>query len=481
MKIKQEHGERPVLRTHIALCAGLLFIGSADADQVDDVVRAEMARQHIPGVSISVVKGGRIVKEKGYGIANVEHQVAVTPVTVFQSASVGKQFTAALTMLLVEDGKINLDAPVSTYLPSVPDTWAKITVRHLLTHTSGLPANDKSIDLHRDYSEDELLQAATKVSLQAAPGDQWIYSNLGYQVLGILCSNVGGKFYGDQLRERIFKPIDMKARIISERDIVPHRAAGYDRVNGRLFNQEWVSPTLNTTADGCLYMTAHDLARWSIALDEDKVLSSAIKDASWTPARLNDGNVIDYGFGWEIHSSNGHRRIEHNGAWQGFMSQISRFPGDKVAVIVLLNRSHARPGDIVDKIGAQYIPGLSSEHAAPPSASTFGLTPFFLRGSMNKWGVSDRMQKVDESTYEAVITLDAGIQEFKVGSEDWEAIDFGAAFDEPSTDLDKAKPMEFKGTNLMLQVPQLAQYAFRFDVRRPRNPLLTVRRSAGVR
>ncbi|MEO7207337.1 MAG: serine hydrolase [Steroidobacteraceae bacterium] len=469
------------LLTHlrIALCVGVLFFGCVEADQVDDVVSAEMARQHIPGVSIAVVKNGKIVKEKGYGIANVEHQVPVTSSTVFQSGSVGKQFTAALTMLLVEDGKIKLDEPISAYLPTTPASWSKITVRHLLTHTSGMAAVDKSIDMRKDYSEEELLQHIENVPLLSPPGEKWAYSNMGYQVLGILCSRVGGSFYGDQLRERLFKPIGMGTRIISERDIVPHRAAGYDRVGEVLYNQEWVSPTLNSTGDGSLYLTAHDLALWSIALEGDQVLSKSMKDISWTPAKLNDGSTTNYGFGWFVESKNGHRRVGHGGAWQGFTTVITRFIDDGLAVIVLTNRSHSRPDLIVDEIAARYVPGLISK-TAQPTAGLFASIPIYVRGTMNGWSLRDRMQKADQSIYEAELTLETGSNAFFIESEDGEEVELGAPFDEQATYLDKPKPLDLKADILILEVSKLGRYVFRVDVRDPHKPLLTVRPKAGL-
>lgn len=462
------------MRYQIALFMGLLAFGCAEADTVDDLVNAEMARQHIPGVSIAVVKNGKIVKEKGYGIANVEDQAPVTPSTIFQSGSVGKQFTSALTMLLIKDGKIKLDRPISAYLPNTPKSWSKITVRHLLTHTSGMASLDKSINMRKDYSEDELLQLIEKVPLLSPPGEKWAYSNMGYEVLGILCSRVGGSFYGDQLRERIFKPIGMGARIISERNIVPHRAAGYDREGKVLYNQEWVSPTLNSTGDGSLYLTAHDLALWSIALESDAILSKSIKDFSWTPARLNDGSATKYGFGWFIESKNGHRRVAHDGAWQGFTVAFTRFVDDGLAVIVLTNRSHSRPGLIVDQIAGHYVPGLIAK-TAPPSAALFASVPIYVRGTMNQWSLRDRFQKTEASAYEAVLTLETGSNAFFIASEDGEAVALGAPFDEQATYLDKPKPLDSNADILILEVSQRAQYVFRLDVRDPHKPLLTVR------
>jgi len=454
-----------MVRWLAAVAIGLFSAGVAHADQVDKLVAAEMARQHIPGVSIAVVRDGKIIKEAGYGLANVEHKVAVTPQTIFQSGSVGKQFTSALVMLLVQDGKLSLDAPLSNYLPNVPATWSGITIRHLLTHTAGLAAEDASQDLRKDFTEAELWHAIAKVPLESAPGEKWAYSNLGYQVLGIVCSRVGGKFYGEQLRERIFVPAGMQTRIISERDIVPHRAAGYDRVEGVLRNQQWVSPSVNTTGDGSLYLTARDLARWSIALEGDKVLNPAIKQASWTPAKLNDGSATVYGFGWGVGEVKGHHFVQHGGAWQGFTSQITRYVDDRLAVIVLVNRSNAQPGQIADLIAGSYIPALAPPKAFMPSAATLSAVPFYLRGSMNDWGLNNRLQPQERGVFESRIELAQGQHSFKIGSEDWSAVDFGARFDEELAQPGQARLLDAKGGNMMLDVPRRATYVFRLDAR----------------
>jgi CubicO group peptidase (beta-lactamase class C family) len=297
-----------------------LFLGAGwvQADPVDDLIQAEMKRSNTPGISLAVVRDGRIVREQGYGLANVEHGVPVTAATVFQSGSIGKQFTAALVMLLVEEGKLKLDDPISRHLPKTPKAWKNITVRHLLTHTSGVGDPGKKVDLRKDYTDEQMIAIAASVPLSFQPGERWEYSNTGYHLLGYICNRAGGKFYGDQLRERIFGPLGMGARIISERDIVPHRAAGYEVENGELRNQAWVSPTMNTTADGSLYLTARDLALWDLALYRDAPLSARLKESSWTPVTLKGGATHPYGFGWDLEPVNGHRRIWHNGRWQGF-------------------------------------------------------------------------------------------------------------------------------------------------------------------
>ncbi len=339
--------------------------------RVDAYAAAEMHAEKIPGLALAVVQDGKIVKAQGYGLANIELDVPVKPETIFQTGSVGKQFTATSVMMLVEDGKIRLDDPISKYLPGTPAAWDRITVRNLLTHTSGIPDYESDsltkkgaafIDLRRDYTEAELLRRFEGLPLDFPPGSKWSYSNTGYVVLGILIHKVTGKFYGDVLQERIFRPLEMTStRIISEADIIPNRAAGYRLTNGDIKNQEWVSPMLNTTADGALYTNVLDMAKWDSALYTEKLLKKGSLDRMWTPVRLNDGKAAEYGFGWEVTKVNGHRLIEHGGAWQGFTTQISRYVDDKFTVIVLTNldSEHSRPDKIAHAVAALYIPALA--------------------------------------------------------------------------------------------------------------------------
>ena len=184
---------------------------------------------------------------------------------------------------------------------------------------------------------------------------------MGYVMLGILVSKVTGKFYGDFLQERIFKPLGMNtARIISEADIVPNRAAGYRQVKGELKNQEWVSPSMNTTADGSLYLTVLDMAKWDASLYTEKLLKKSSLDQMWTPVKLSTGKVQQYGFGWSFGEVRGHKIIEHGGAWQGFTSHIARYVDDKLTVIVLANRAGANPTTIAHGIAGLYNPELAA-------------------------------------------------------------------------------------------------------------------------
>ena len=268
--------------------------------RVDEFVNAEMRRQRIPGLSLAVLRDGQPILIKGYGLANVEHEVPVKSETVFQSGSMGKQFTATAVLTLVEDGRLSLDDKVGKYLPDAPEGWKEITVRHLLTHTSGLGDYPPEFDLRRDYTEDELLAVIKATPLNYPTGAGWDYSNLGYVLSGILIRKVTGKFYGDYLAERVFKPLGMtRARVISEADIVPNRAASYRLAGGELKNQGWVSPSMNTTADGSLYLTALDMAKWDAALYTARPLKQSTLAQMWTPVRLEriqararaDGNL----------------------------------------------------------------------------------------------------------------------------------------------------------------------------------------------
>ncbi|HEX8250444.1 MAG TPA: serine hydrolase domain-containing protein [Pyrinomonadaceae bacterium] len=339
---------------------------SAQVDEIDRYVQAEMRRQKIPGVSVAVLREGKIVALKSYGLANVEHQVPVKPETVFQSGSIAKQFTAAAVMILAEEGKISLDDKIPKYFTDAPETWKNITVRHLLNHTSGMGDYPPEVDLRRDYTEDEYLAFIKKSLLVYETGAKWDYSNVGYVTLGALVRKVTGKFYGDFLQERIFKPLGMTtARIISEADIVPNRAAGYRLENGELKNQEWVSPSTNTTADGSLYFTIQDLAKWDAALYADKPLRQSSLAEMWAPARLINGKIKDYGFGWHTTRIGKRRIVHHGGAWQGFKSYIVRFPDDKLTIIFLANLWHTKDIKFARGLAALFYPELALPKAQP--------------------------------------------------------------------------------------------------------------------
>ncbi len=348
------------LLTLLALCVFPFASASGQSGPTDRYVQLEMTRQHIPGLALLVAREGRVVRAQGFGLSNVELQVPVKPETIFQSGSVGKQFTATAVMMLVEEGKIGLDDSVTKYLPAAPAAWKQVTIRELLSHTAGFTDYPKDFDMRKDYTESQLLQMVENLPLAYPPGTSWSYSNLGYLTLGLVIHQVSGEFYGDFLQERIFRPLGMKTtRIISEADIVPNRSAGYRIVKGELKNQEWVSPTLNTTADGALYFSILDLAKWDAALDSEKLLKQSSLDQMWTVASLSNGqpNSGHYGFGWFMETNAGHRIVEHEGEWQGFTTQISRYRDDKLTVVVLTNLAECDPAKIAHHVAEMYLSG----------------------------------------------------------------------------------------------------------------------------
>ena len=330
---------------------------------IDRYVTAEMTRQRIPGVEVGVYRNGHSVLAKGYGLANVELKVPVRPTTLMQSGSVGKQFAATAIMMLVEQGKIGLDDSIAKYFPEAPDSWRQIAVKNLLSHTSGIAEYSTDaqtgpggeFDLRLDVTEDELVRKVEKMPIEFEPGDKWAYRDANYMLLGVLIHRVTGQFYGDYLHERIFVPLGMRStRIISDKDIIPGRAAGYEIEGGTLKNQDFVSPTFNSTADGAMYFNVVDLEKWDRALYGTTLLTKASLDRMWTPFVLNDGraNSAGYGFGWRVGEQNGHRLLAHGGFWQGFTCYIARYVNDGLTVVVLTNLDvlHSEPVNITKAV-----------------------------------------------------------------------------------------------------------------------------------
>ena len=332
---------------------------AAPLDSVRRYVTGEMQRQKIPGLSVAIVRGDSILLAQGFGFANLEHRVPASDSTVYQSGSLGKQFAATGVGMLAQQGRLRLDDRITRWFPEGKGVWDSVKVRHLLTHTSGVPDyTDSLIDLRKDYTEEQLVRLAAKQPLDFPAGASWSYSNTGYFLLGVIIHRVTGRFYGDVLRDLLFAPLGMRTRVISEADIVPNRAAGYRLVDGQVKNQEWVSPSLNTTADGALYLTVNDLAKWAVALKQQRVPPTRVLEGAWKPVRLADGGTFPYGYGWELGPQRSHRRIGHTGSWQGFKTALYRYPDIDLTVVVLANLAEATPGPIAQGIAGILEPSL---------------------------------------------------------------------------------------------------------------------------
>jgi CubicO group peptidase (beta-lactamase class C family) len=334
---------------------------------LDSYVHTAMNSHHIPGLALTVLQGGETLLAKGYGFANLEHCVPVKPETLLQAGSIAKQFVATGIMLLQEEGKLSLDDAVRTHFPAAPETRQTITVRQLLSHTAGIGDYPEDFDNRKDYSEDEMVQLIFDTPLIAVPGETWRYSNFGYVLLGVLIHKVSGQFYGDYLQEKIFKPLGMTStQIIDDAAILPNRAAGYELIDGELKNQNWVSPSLNSTADGAMYTTILDMAKWDAALYTEQILPQKVLEEMWTAARLGNGSevVTDevipgltsfYGLGWYLGSIGSKTTVEHGGQWQGFTSYLLLYPNEKLTVIILNNLGTIDPAGIAHNVANMYL------------------------------------------------------------------------------------------------------------------------------
>jgi CubicO group peptidase (beta-lactamase class C family) len=339
---------------------------------IDGFINHEMARQRIPGLELGIYSRGRILLAKGFGLANVELNVPVTSESLMQAGSIGKQFVSAAIMMLVEEGKISLDDSITKYFPDAPAEWKPILIRNLLSHTSGLSEYESPdrwgpngpFYSRLDFTEDELAKKTEALPIEW--GENWDYCNTNYMLLGIIIHRITGMPYGEFLSERIFRPLGMTSTgLVSDRDILRNRAAGYQIDNhSELKNQAWVSPTFNSTADGtALYFNVLDLAKWDEALYGTTLLKQSSLDRIWTVYPLNNGkpNSAGYGFAWMIGAQDGHKRIEHGGAWQGFTCRISRYPDNSLTVVVLTNieASHSNAGVLAHVIAGMVDPALT--------------------------------------------------------------------------------------------------------------------------
>ncbi|TQF11044.1 beta-lactamase family protein [Myxococcus llanfairpwllgwyngyllgogerychwyrndrobwllllantysiliogogogochensis] len=355
----------------VVVLVGLLAAGPAVAqgslrERIDAFVRAEQKRQGVVGLAVGVVQHGRVVLAKGYGSANLEHRVPVGTDTLFQSGSVGKMFTTMAVMAQVEAGRISLSDSITKYFPDAPASWAPITVRHLLNHTSGIQDLEGQLDERKDYTDEEFARFIYALPLDFPAGVRWSYSNSGYVLLGLLVNRVAGTPYGEVLATKVFKPAGMKtARGISEADVIPNRSSGYRLVGSEVKHQTWVSQSLNTTGDGSLYFSLKDMLAWDAAVQQRSLLSEESWREILSPARLNSGATQPYGFGWQLLERNGKPLHQHGGAWQGFRTVYSRFLGDSLSIIVLANTNRASPARFVEGIAAIVNPALAVPKLGP--------------------------------------------------------------------------------------------------------------------
>ena len=338
-----------------------------------DAVFSSLKSTTAPGAAVLVVRNGKPILRRGYGVTDLRTLRPIDPQTNFRLASFTKQFTAACIMLLVHDGKLHYDDHLTDIFPEFPAYGKPITVRNLLNHTSGLPDYEDLLMKQYPDTPDEkvpqILDAGVLKLLEQqssgkfAPGSHWEYSNSGYAVLAMIVEKVSGKSYSQFLHERIFVPLKMKNTLAYEKgkNEVPHRAYGHTEEKS-VWRETDQSPTSAVLGDGGIYSSLDDLAKWDRALREHTLLTEAEMRPALTPvqptdspAKFPDGPVVSYGFGWFLDPYRGHTRMSHNGETIGFRTTIQRFPDDNLTVIVLANRTDINPEALALKVADLYL------------------------------------------------------------------------------------------------------------------------------
>jgi CubicO group peptidase (beta-lactamase class C family) len=307
---------------------------------LDRLVCERQQASGVPSLSVGVFRRGAVLHTGCYGNSR--------PEAVYQTASLGKHFTAALALLLVAQGAgPTLDAPVAQHLPELPEAWGGITLRHLLSHTAGIPAGGyDSLDLACDYTDSQIARAiASGGMLDFPPGTAWSYSNAGYVLAGIAIGRRAGTFYGDLLRERIFTPLGMTTATINSRST----PVGYVRENGRLVPASFVSPTLNRLADGGLCLSLLDFIRWEAALSGD--WSTRVGEM-FIGTKLITGEQSGYGLGWFLSPSERGWVAEHDGSWQGFSTAMIRYLDEGLSAVVLADLGGFDAADLAAELVA---------------------------------------------------------------------------------------------------------------------------------
>jgi CubicO group peptidase (beta-lactamase class C family) len=335
-----------ILATAVTLTAGCATRGGMEQTAAIDAIMREYDGA-VPGASVMVIRNDLVVFRKAYGLADVEKGIASTPQSNYRLASVTKQFTATAVLLLAERDALAIGDPVRRYLSELPDYADEITIRHLLTHTSGLPdyenliAEGTTLQL-RDRDVLELLAGVQENDFP--PGSQYRYSNSGYALLALVIERISGESFASFLRTSIFGPLGMENSVAFEAGIssVPHRAFGHSRSGDRFIRNDQ-SITSAVLGDGGVYSSIDDLRRWDQALNGATLLRRETLQQAESPAVVTDDPAIHYGFGWRISRHRGHRAVWHSGETRGFRNALVRFPDERLTVIILTNRNESPP------------------------------------------------------------------------------------------------------------------------------------------
>jgi CubicO group peptidase (beta-lactamase class C family) len=330
----------------LTLSCGFACAQTPLAERIDALSKQAVTRP-VAGISIAVARNDEVVFARGYGFANLEHAVPVTPDTVFHIASISKNVLAAIVLRLAGEGKLRLDDDVTKYVPEAPTHGRRVTVRQLLNHTSGIYSftslPDAENNEHLDLTHEQVLGLFKDRPLDFEPGTSWRYDNSAFYLAGMVVERVTKQEYGQYVRE-LFKSLGMNsASLCDARMVVPHLASGYEVEGDTFVNAPFLSWKLPFAA-GAVCATAGDLLKWQSALDSGRVINKLSLELMRTPTKLNDGTSIDYGLGTRIGLLDGHRVFGHTGGGGGFNAVLETFPDDHLTIVVLMNsRSGAGP------------------------------------------------------------------------------------------------------------------------------------------
>ncbi len=329
---------------------------------IDSLVERQRAADQLPGVSVAVALNGQVIFKKAYGLADLENNVPATPESLFRTASVAKPMTAVGALELVEQGKLDLDAPIQKYCPSFPQKPWPITTRELLGHLSGIRAYQNreiystvhyvnTIDGMSFFKDDPLL---------FEPGTRYLYTTFGYTVVGCVMEGASGEKYPEYMEEHVFKPADMEHIAVDDvYSIVPHRVAGYDKLNGKIINMP-LNDTSYKIPGGGYVANAEDLVKFASAVMSGKLLRPETVNAMWTSQRTRDGKPTNYGMGWGRAELDGETIIAHSGDQPGTRTSLLLIPSRKIAFAVMINLEGADAPDLNRNVARLVLKGCGA-------------------------------------------------------------------------------------------------------------------------
>ncbi len=326
-----------------------------NAAALDQLIADEMREKNIPGLALAITHNGKPLYVRGYGKANLEHDLPVTADSIFMVGSISKPMLAVGIMLLAEQGKLLLDDPVSKHIPGTPESWRGITLRHLLNHTSGIRRESPAFDGDKVVPDIDLITATFASPLDFPTGSKSQYCNICYFTLAEIIARTSGQPWPQFMASRVFAPAGMSVtRTTSPTALLPRRAASYSWRDGAYSN---VREFAALRPSGAFISSINDMVKWEAALFENRILPATALAAMAVPGKLNDGSVAPfrgpgtgYGLGWAVDTVDGQTRVSHGGALAGFRSEHARYPQSGLAIILLTNASGARPDQIERKV-----------------------------------------------------------------------------------------------------------------------------------